>query len=93
MPIATQMKENPNMYLQVTLSSSSYISSSFGKTTAEIRAKKDPSWPMKILKGEAVEYMARGTYSSIIRLVATRDTPHPKPEIVRLMQITEKYMN
>ena len=58
-----------------------------------MRARKDPSYPMNILKGEAVEYIANGTYSSIIRLVVTSDTPQPKPDIVRLMQITEKYMN
>ena len=46
-----------------------------------------------MLNGEAVEYMARGTYSSIIRLVVTRDTPVAKPEIVRLIHYTEKSMN
>ena len=81
-PIAIHRNEKPNIQRHDVLSrKTSSGSSSFGRTTAEIRAKKEPSWPMKMLNGDAVAYMAKGTYSSIILLVMQSDMPHPKPEM------------
>ena len=34
-----------------------------------------------MLNGDAIVYMASGTYSSVILLVMHSDMPHPKPEI------------
>ena len=48
---------------------------------------------MKILKGEAVAYIARGTYSSIMRLVTTSEIPQPVPEIILLMHSIQMFMN
>ena len=48
---------------------------------------------MKMLNGDAVAYIAKGTYSSIIRLVAQRETPHPNPEISLLTSSTQTFIN
>ena len=48
---------------------------------------------MKMLNGDAVEYMANGTYSSIIRLVLANERPHPKPAISLLKKMGQKDMN
>ena len=48
---------------------------------------------MKMLNGDAVAYIANGTYSSIMRLVVHSDTPQPKPDINLEIVNTAKFMN
>ena len=92
--MATQTKEKPKIHLQEVLASYAESgASSAGRATAEIRARKDPSCAMKMLKGDAVANIASGTYSSIILLVTTRVIPAPKPETSLLKKSSQNSMN